>query len=122
MKFLRASHQAHQVDFHDLAKAIHLELGAFVEHRALRLHENVKPIEWKARRFDRLRGADVELGIVKAVEVGAVIFAIVGRQGAGAADMHDCAMGAKGLRDAVADPARAAHHQNGLAAKIKFVH
>jgi hypothetical protein len=36
--------------------------------------------------------------------------------------MHRCTVATERLRDAVANPARAAHHENGLAAKIKFVH
>jgi hypothetical protein len=36
--------------------------------------------------------------------------------------MHARALGTERLRDAVADAAGAAHHQNLLAAEIQFVH
>ncbi len=47
---------------------------------------------------------------------------IIGGAGAGAADSDARALAAERLRDAVADAAGAADHQNLLAAEIQFVH
>src|ERR1700676_3213842 len=47
---------------------------------------------------------------------------IVGSARTRAADMNACALGPERLRDAVADAAGAADHQNLLAAEIQLVH
>ena len=122
LEFGRARHQAHQVDFQHLAKAIHLEFAAAVDHRALRQHQHVELFERRLQGFDRLRVADVEPEIVEPFEMRSFVGRIVGGAGAGAADGDTRALGAEGLRDAVADAAGAADHQHLLAAEIQFVH
>jgi hypothetical protein len=52
----------------------------------------------------------------------ALVGGIIGRGGAGAAHRDPGALATEGLRDAVADAARAADHQNLLAAEIELVH
>ena len=53
MKLRGAGHQAHQVDFQDLAEALHLELAAPVDHRALRQHQYIQPLEGGTEIPDR---------------------------------------------------------------------
>ena len=122
MKFCRASHQADQIDFKYFAKSAHFEFAAPVDHRALRQHQHLQPIEAWLEFLNRTGIADVELRILQAVELRAVVRRIVMRAGAGAADMDARAPGAKGLGDAVADAAGAADHQRLLAAEIEIVH
>src|SRR5437879_7259133 len=66
--------------------------------------------------------ADVELRVIKALEVRSLARRIIGSGSTGAADMDARALGPESLRDAVADAAGAAHHQKLLAAEIQFVH
>ena len=54
MEFAGAGHQAHQIDFEHLAKAVHLEFAAPVDHRALRQHQHVEPVEARLEILDRL--------------------------------------------------------------------
>ena len=122
MEFGRARHQAHQIDFQHLAKAVHFEFAAAVDHRALRQHQHVELFERRLQRLDRLRIADVELEVVETFEMRTFVRRIIGCACAGAADGHMRALGAEGLRDAVADAAGAADHQHLPAAEIQFVH
>ena len=122
MKSGRTGHQAHQIDFQHLAKAIHLELAAAVDHRALRQHQHIEFFERRLQCLDRLRLADVELEIIEAIEMRSFVRRIIDSATAGAADGDLRAPGAEGLRDAVADAAGAADHQHLLAAEIQFVH
>src|SRR6266436_6685884 len=122
MKSCRASHQADQVDFKHLAKSAHLEFAAPVDHRALRQHQHVEPVEGRLEILDRLGIADVELRVVEALEMRSLVRRIIGGGRAGAANMHARAPGAERLRDAVADAAGAGDHQDLLAAEIQFVH
>jgi len=91
------------------------EIPAAVNHRALRQHQHVEPVERRLERVDRLRVADVELCVSEAFEIGALLGGIITRAGAGAADGNARAPGAERLRDAVADAAGAADHQHLLA-------
>ena len=45
MEFGRAGHQAHQIDFEHLAKAIHFEFAAPVDHSTLRQHQHIEFFE-----------------------------------------------------------------------------
>ena len=105
-----------------ISKSGHFEFAAPVNHRTLRQHQHVEPVERRLEFLDRLGMADVELRVIKALEVRSLARRIIGSGSTGAADMDARALGPESLRDAVADAAGAAHHQNLLAAKIQFVH
>ena len=122
MESHRAGHQAHQIDFENLAKALHLELAAAIDHGALRQHQHVERLEGWREFFDLPGIADIEPGIVEAFEMRAFVRRIVRRVRAGAANRDACALSAKRLCNAVADAAGAADHQNLPAAEIEFVH
>jgi hypothetical protein len=102
VEFGRACHQAHQIDFHHLAKAIHQEFAAAIDHRALRQHEDVELVEGGVELLDRGGIADIELEILQAIEMRAVVRRIIRRLGASAADGDARAACAKRLCDAVA--------------------
>ena len=53
-EFASAGHQAHQIDFQHFAKSVHLEFAAPVDHRALRQHQHVEPVEPRLEFLDRL--------------------------------------------------------------------
>ena len=122
VEFAGAGHQAHQIDFEHLAKAVHLEFAAPVDHRTLRQHQHIEPVERRLEILDRLGIADVEPRVIQAFEMRSLFGRIIRRGSAGAADMHARAPGAERLGDAVADAAGAADHENLLAAEIQFVH
>jgi len=122
MKSCRASHQADQIDFKHFAKSAHFEFAAAVDHRALRQHQHVEPVERWLEILDRVGIADVELRVVQALQMRSLARRIIGGGRAGAADMHTRALGPERLCDAVTDAAGAAHHQNLLAPEIQFVH
>ncbi len=122
MEFAGASHQAHQIDLNHLAKPGHFEFAAAVDHRALRQHQHVQPVERWLEILDCVGVADIELRVFETLEARSLSWRIIGGGSAGAADMDLRAMGAERLCNAVADPAGAADHQNPLAAKIQFVH
>src|SRR5207302_6241258 len=117
-----AGHQADQIDFEHLAKSGQFEFAAPVDYRALRQHQHIEPIERWLKALDRLGIADVELRVIQALEMRSLAWRIIGSRSAGAANINARAFGTECLRDAVADAAGAAHHQNLLAAKIQFVH
>jgi hypothetical protein len=117
-----ACHQADQIDFDHPSKSGHFEFAAPVNHRTLRQHQHVEPIERRAEIVDRFGVADLELSVIQALEAGSVAWRIVGSTAAGAADMHVRAVAAECLRDAVADATGAANHENLLSAEIQFVH
>src|ERR1019366_2905576 len=96
----------------------HLEFAAPVDHRALRQHQHIEAIERGLEILDRFSIADVELRVIEATELRSLARRIVGGGSAGAADLHARALGPERLRDAVADAAGAADHQNLLAAEI----
>src|SRR5258708_25748663 len=122
MESRRASHQAHQIDFENLAKALHLELAAAIDHRALRQHQDVEGLEGWSKFFDLPGIADIDPEIVQAFEMRAFVRRIVRGVRAGAANRDACAMAPKRLCNAIADAAGAADHQNLPAAEIEFVH
>src|ERR1700730_6662290 len=122
MEFAGAGHQAHQVDFKHFAKSGHFEFAAPVDHRALRQHQGVEPVECRFEILDRAGIADVELGVIQALKMRSLAWQIIGGGSAGTADLHACALGPERLCDAVADAAGAADHQNLLAAEIHLVH
>ncbi len=122
MKFAGAGHQAHQIDFKHLAKAGHFEFAAPVNHRTLRQHQHVEPVERRPEILDRPGIADIELRVIETRKIRSLGGGIVGRGSAGTADMDVRAAAAKRLRNAVADAATAADHENLLAAEIQFVH
>jgi len=45
MEFSGAGHQAHEIDFENLAKSVHFKFAAAVDHRALRQHQHIEPLE-----------------------------------------------------------------------------
>src|SRR6202171_3656041 len=122
MKSGGAGHQAGQIDFEHFPKSGHFEFAAPVNHRALRQHQHVEPVERWLEILDRFGIADVELRVVQALEVRSLARRIIGGTSPGATDMDARALGAERLRDAVADAAGAAPHENLLAAEIQFVH
>jgi hypothetical protein len=69
MEFRRTRHQAHQIDFHHLAKTVHLEFAAAIDHRALRQHEDVERLEGGFEFLDCGGIADIKLRILQAVEM-----------------------------------------------------
>src|SRR6202011_1359026 len=90
--------------------------------RALRQHQHVESVERWLEFLDRSGIADVELRVIQALEGRSLARRIIGSRSAGAADMDARALSPESLRDAVADAAGAAHHENLLAAEIQFVH
>src|SRR6185312_6677760 len=97
-------------------------LAAPVEHRALRQHQDVEPVEGRTEVLDRLRVADVEPGVVETFQVRSLLGRIVGSAAARAIHRDLRAMATEGLRDPVADAAGTADHQHLLTAEIEFVH
>src|ERR1700730_16485420 len=122
MEFSRTCHQAHQVDFNHLAKSGHFEFAAAVDHRTLRQHQHIEPVERRLEILDRLGIADIELRVIQVLKLRSLGTRIMAGRTTSPADMDRRAFGAKGLRDAVADAATAADHENLLSAKVQFVH
>jgi len=122
MELHGAGHQAVEVHIHDFLKALHLELAAPVNHRALAKHEHVEPVEARIMGFDGGEIGDIHLVIVQAGHVRAVFFFVILRFRARAPDMHLAAACAEGLGHAIADAARAADDQNAFSSKIRVLH
>src|SRR5437660_12274480 len=97
MESRRAGHQAHQIDFENLAKSLHLELAAAVDHRALRQHQHVERLEGWSECFDLPGIADIEPEIVEAFEMRAFVRRIVRGARAGAANRDACTLAPKCL-------------------------
>src|SRR5207245_8758840 len=110
-----------QIDLDDLAETTHLEFAAAIEHRTLREHEHIELIEGRLECLDRAGIADIELRISKTGEIGAFLRRIFRRPSTRAANRNMTALGAKGLRDAVADAAGPADDQHLLAREIELV-
>src|SRR5260221_222432 len=102
MKFCRASHEADQIDFEHFPESTHLEFAAPVDHRTLRQHQHIEPVERGLEILDRLGIADVELRVVQALKMRSLVRRIIGGGRAGAADMHARTLGPERLRGAVA--------------------
>jgi hypothetical protein len=61
VEFHSTCHQAHQIDLHHLAKAVHQKFAAAIDHRTLRQHENVEPVESGFEFFDCRRITHIKL-------------------------------------------------------------
>ena len=105
VEFAGAGHQAHQIDLQHLAKSGHLEFAALVDHRALRQHQHVEPVEGGLEILDRACVADIEPDVVETLEVRSFARQIVGGRCPRAAHGDARAVRAERLRDAVADAA-----------------
>ena len=69
VKFLRADHQAGEVDVEHALEALSEEFLTVVEHRALRLHQHIQTGEWHTDRFDQRCIRDVDLRVMQAFKV-----------------------------------------------------
>ena len=83
--------------------------------------EYVEAIEGQRECVDAGRVGDVDLAVVQARQIGVNRVGVIDRGGPCAPHMNGRATCCKGTRDAVADAARAADHQHGLAAEIERI-
>ncbi len=66
----RARHQADQIDFQHMTKSRHFEFAAPVDHRPLRQHQHIEPVERWLKIFDRIGIVDVKLSVIQTRKIG----------------------------------------------------
>src|SRR5690606_40061424 len=92
-----------------------------VNDGALREHEDVEPVEGRLPGLHRAGLHEVDLRVVQPGEVRALFRRIVGGRGPGAPDVHRRTLLEEGAGDTVANAARPAGHQHGLAGEVEWI-